>query len=74
MRHSVEILKQKLSVGIGASFSEVLSEADIDRAIAASGLKSRQRLFTPIVTVWMWLLQVLSADQSLRNSVKQLGC
>lgn len=74
MRHQVEILKQKLSVGIGSSFSDILSEADIQAAIAASGLKYRQRLFTPMVTLWAFLYQVLDADKSLRNTVKQLRC
>lgn len=74
MRHPVEILKQKLSVGIGSSFSDILSEADIAKVIAASGMKYRQRLFTPVVTIWAFVYQVLDADKSLRNTVNQLGC
>lgn len=74
MRRSVDILKQKLSVGIGSSFNDILSEANIASAIAASGVKYRQRLFTPMVTIWAFLYQVLDADKSLRNTVKQLGC
>lgn len=74
MRHAVEILKQKLSVGIGSFFTGILNETDITAAIAQSGLSYRQRLFTPMVTVWAFLYQVLDADKSLRNTVKQLGC
>ena len=74
MRHPVEVLKQKLSVGIGSSFSDILNEADVAKAIAASGVKYRQRLFSPVVTIWAFVYQVLDADKSLRNTVKQLGC
>lgn len=74
MRHAVEILKQKLSVGIGSFFTGILSEADIAAAVAQSGLSYRQRLFTPMVTVWAFLYQALDADKSLRNTLKQLAC
>lgn len=74
MRYPVEILKQQLSVGIGSVFTDILSAADIAQAIAKSGLQYRQRLFTPMVTVWAFIYQVLDADKSLRNTLKQLGC
>ncbi len=74
MRHSVEILQRKLAVGIGSNFNDILSETDVARAIAARGVKYRKRLFTPMVTIWAFLYQVLDADKSLRNTVKQLGC
>ena len=74
MRYPVEILKQQLSVGIGSVFTDILSAADIAQAIAKSGIQYRQRLFTPMVTVWAFIYQVLDADKSLRNTLKQLGC
>lgn len=74
MRHSVEILKQQLSVGVGSAFADILSEADIAKAIAKSNVPYRQRLFTPMVTFWAFVYQVLDADKSLRNTLKQLGC
>ena len=74
MRYPVEILKQQLSVGIGSVFTDILSAADIAQAIAKSGIQYRQRLFTPMATVWAFIYQVLDADKSLRNTLKQLGC
>ena len=74
MRYPVEILKQQLSVGIGSAFTDILSAADIAQAIAKSGIQYRQRLFTPMVTIWAFIYQVLDADKSLRNTLKQLGC
>ena len=34
------------------------------------GISYRNRVYTPIVTLWAMVYQVLSADKSLRNTVK----
>lgn len=41
MRHTLEILKQKLLVGIGSFFTGILSEADITAAILRERLRQR---------------------------------
>lgn len=74
MLHSVEILKRKLSERAGTAFSDILNEAVIEAALKAANVTYRKRLFTPIVTLWAFLYQVLDADKSLSNAVKQIQC
>ena len=74
MLHSVEILKRKLSERADTAFSDILNEAVIEAALKAANVTYRKRLFTPIVTLWAFLYQVLDADKSLSNAVKQIQC
>ena len=74
MLHSVEILKRKLSERAGAPFSAVLNDRVIVAALTAANVTYRKRLFTPIVTVWAFIYQILAADKSLSNALKQLQC
>lgn len=74
MLHSVEILKRKLSERAGAPFSGILNDHIIEAALKAANVTYRKRLFTPIVTLWAFLYQVLDADKSLSNAVKQIQC
>ncbi len=74
MLHSVEILKRKLSERTGAAFSGILNDRIIEAALKDANVTYRRRLFTPIVTLWVFLYQVLDADKSLSNAVKQVQC
>lgn len=74
MLHSVEILQRKLSERAGTPFSDILNDRIIEDALKAAKVTYRQRLFTPIVTLWAFLYQVLDADKSLSNAVKQIHC
>jgi DDE family transposase len=49
-----------------------LPHEQIEGAIAVTGMTFRDRIFNPVVTVWTFLSQVLSADQSCRNAVARL--
>ncbi len=68
MRQRVEILKRKFVQRAGLPFREVLSEASIESALAEEKVRYRNRLYTPIVTIWAFLSQVLESDQSLANT------
>ena len=74
MLHSVEILKRKLSERAGTPFSDILNDAVIEDALKAANVTYRKRLLTHIVTLWAFLYQVLNADKSLANAVKQIQC
>ena len=74
MLHSVEILKRKLSERAGTPFSGILNDRIIEAALKAANVSYRKRLFTPIVTLWAFLYQVLDVDKSLSNAVKQIQC
>jgi hypothetical protein len=52
-------------------FTDVLTDAVIADALATVG-KWLDRIFTPLVALWVFLGQVLSADHSCRNAVARL--
>jgi hypothetical protein len=52
-------------------FTNVLTEAVIAQALAAVG-GWLDRIFSPLVTLWVFLGQVLSADHSCRAAVARL--
>ena len=72
MSQRVGILKRKFLRRAGLPFQEVLSEASIQSVLAAEEVKYRNRLYTPIITIWMFLSQVLEPDKSLSNAVKRV--
>ncbi|NET40295.1 MAG: IS4 family transposase, partial [Cyanothece sp. SIO1E1] len=74
MQQTVAILKRKLAEGVGKPFPKLVNERVIEDALHQAKVKYRKRLFTPIVTIWAFLCQVLDPDKSLANGVKQLQC
>ena len=56
----------------GLPFSELLSVERVEQALATLGVKFRERVFTPVATLWVFLSQVLSADHSCRDAVARL--
>ena len=56
----------------GLPFANVLSEASIRQALEANGVVWKDRIYTPLVTLWVFLGQVLSADHSCRAAVSRL--
>jgi hypothetical protein len=53
-------------------FSALLPEQTVNRAMDAEGIRFRDCLFTPLITLWMFLAQVLSADGSCREATAKL--
>jgi Transposase DDE domain len=53
-------------------FTNVLSEGIVSRALAASKMVWRDRIYSPLVTLWVFLGQVLSADSCCRAAVARL--
>jgi hypothetical protein len=56
----------------GLPLSDVLSEATIVPALESIGFLWKDRIYTPLVTLWVFLGQVLSADHSCRAAVARL--
>jgi hypothetical protein len=65
----VTILKEKLSNGIGFPLSDILTETIIQQALKDEQIKYRERLYTPAITLWTWIYQVLNNDKSCKNAV-----
>lgn len=53
-------------------FSELLSEQSIHELCRQLQIVFRTQIYTPAVTLWVFLSQVLAADQSCRNAVAKL--
>lgn len=53
-------------------FTDVLSESVIVPALDAIDFRWKDRVYTPLVTLWTFLGQVLSADHSCRAAVARL--
>ena len=53
-------------------FTDVLSEATVAQALTALNVLWLDRIYTPLVTLWAFLGQVLSQDHSCRAAVARL--
>jgi hypothetical protein len=65
MPNRAAILKQKFQNSLGLPFATVLPASLLEQLLDEQGIAYRETLYTPIVVIWAWLSQVLSADQSL---------
>jgi hypothetical protein len=53
-------------------FADVLSEGIVEQALTAINVIWLDRIYSPLVTLWVFLGQVLSADPSCRAAVARL--
>jgi len=65
----IEELKSQVDSTPSLPFSEFLTEDRIRAAVDELGIDYRERIYSPWVTLWIFLSQVLSADHSCRDAV-----
>lgn len=65
-------LKRKLAEGQLTALREILTDADVKAACHAVGHEHRERLFTPLVTLWGFIGQSLYPDPSCRAAVARI--
>ena len=65
-------VKAKLAQNPGAGVESVISPLEIDETCRALRHTSRARVFTPLVTLWTFLVQVLHAGASCRKAVARV--
>jgi hypothetical protein len=68
----VSFLRRQFAQGSGLPFSEVLSAKMVEHVLEEVGGFFRERIFTPLTTLWVLLSQVTSADGSCRDAVMRL--
>jgi hypothetical protein len=68
----VQILKQKFHHSLGLPFRKVLPERLFEEALEAEAIRYRDRLFSPMVTVWAFLSQILDQDNTCANAVSRV--
>src|SRR6516164_112082 len=56
----------------GLPFADSLSELSILDALNEHDIKYRDRVFSPVTTIWGFLGQVLSEDHSCRDAVSRI--
>jgi hypothetical protein len=73
MPKAAEILKRQFFRSMGLPWQDILPTARLDEIFTEEGISYRNRLYTPIVTLWAMLYQALCADKSLRNTVQGIS-
>src|ERR1700704_2100997 len=71
-QQQLSFLKRQFLQDGGLPFSNVLSESVVTQALAAIDVDWMDRIYSPLVTLWVFLAQVLSADHSCRAAVARL--
>src|SRR5436305_3995531 len=62
-------LRQDLARAPGLPFADLLPAEQVERALRDEGVRFRDRLFSPLVTPWVFLSQALDPDHSCRAAV-----
>jgi Transposase DDE domain len=71
-RQQASFLRRQFLQDGDLPFTDVLSEEVISQALTAISVCWLDRIFSPLVTLWVFLGQVLSADHSCRGAVARL--
>lgn len=71
-RQQLRFLQQQFLQDSALPFSDVLSEETVTQAMTAVQLRWNDGIYTPLVTLWLFLGQVMSADHSCRSAVARL--
>jgi hypothetical protein len=72
LRQQVDTLRREFLQEGELPFADVLSSGCLAEALADIRRPWKDRIFTPLVTLWVFLGQVLNADQSCRAAVARL--
>jgi hypothetical protein len=71
-RQQVRFLRHQFLQDGDLPFSNVLSEELVEQSLTAVKTCWLDRIYSPLVTLWVFLGQVLSADHSCRAAVARL--
>ena len=72
LQQQIKFLRSQFLQGSDLPLSDVLSKAVLLQALEAIDSCWKQRIYTPMVTLWVFLGQVLGADHSCRSAVARL--
>ncbi len=71
-RQQVRFLRRQFLQDGELPFTDVLSEGTVTQALKALSVVWLDRVYSPLVTLWIFLAQVLSQDHSCRAAVARL--
>ncbi len=69
---SLDAVRARLARNEGLPFADILTEASIREVLNEHGVQYRDRVFSPVTTIWGFLSQVLSQDHSCRDAVSRI--
>jgi hypothetical protein len=69
---SLDAVRARFARNEGLPFADILTEASIRDVLNEHGVQFRDRVFSPITTIWGFLGQVLSEDHSCRDAVSRI--
>ena len=69
---SLEAVRARFARNEGLPFTDILTEANILDVLNEHGITYRDRVFSPVTTIWGFLSQVLSDDHSCRDTVSRI--
>src|SRR5262249_24333878 len=72
-RAQPQALRRHFLQGAGLPFSDILPAQRVLDALADAAVTFRDRIFTPVVTLWAFLSQVVSKDHSCVTAVARLN-
>jgi len=73
LHEQIKFLRRQFLQDGGLPFTDVLSHASIAQALEANGVFWKDRIYTPLVTLWVFLGQALNADQSCSSAVTRFN-
>ncbi len=68
----MEAVRARFARNEGLPFADILTEASIRDVLNEHGVQFRDRVFSPVTTIWGFLGQVLSEDHSCRDAVSRI--
>ncbi len=71
-RQQVRFLRRQFLQDGGLPFTDVLSDETVAHALTALNIFWLDRIYSPLITLWVFLGQVLSQDHSCRAAVARL--
>jgi hypothetical protein len=69
---SLDAVRARFACNEGLPFADILTEASIRDVLNEHGVQFRDRVFSPVTTIWGFLSQVLSEDHSCRDAVSRI--
>ena len=70
--NQVRSQRSKLAAAGGLPASELLPAAHVERVLTEEGVEGKSGVYSPLVTLWTFVSQVLSSDHSCRDAVARL--
>ena len=68
----VDILLDQFNASVALPFEKLLPASKIEKMLDSEGVKYYNRIYSPLVTLWMFLSQVIDPDKSCHKAVSRV--